>query len=259
MIDLKLSRQLIKEVYIKKLKYEEETLEKITMSEFIEESLMEYLNIKITDMNSEKIPVRLDMYYQDNIFNDKKPDIKPDIKPDNLDYEDISFMNYVYVYMNPFKKLENEIILDISGDIFNFDYEPFYIGKGKGNRMFQHLKLNNSDKNYDKINTINEIISNGGEPIIRIIKNELCDHEAFTLENIIITKLDSLTNIIGGKSKKEKYLYDNKNYTLEYNKNKHLFNLISKGMRNKDIAETLGISERSIYRLKAGLKSNKSI
>ena len=47
MVDLKLSRQLIKEVYIRKLKYERDTLEDITMSEFIEECLMNYLDINI--------------------------------------------------------------------------------------------------------------------------------------------------------------------------------------------------------------------
>ena len=167
MIDLKLSRQLIKIVYLRKLEYEKDNNEKITMSEFIEECLMEYLDISIIDINTEKVPIRLDMYYEDCIYKtdtiinytDTKTDTNQDINLDE-DIEDISFVNYVYVYMNPFKKLENEIILDICGEKFKFDYEPFYIGKGKGNRMFEHLKSNKSDVNKDKIDIINEIIYN---------------------------------------------------------------------------------------------------
>jgi hypothetical protein len=155
MVDLKLSRQLIKEVYIRKLKYERDTLEDITMSEFIEECLMNYLDINIAEMNDEKIPIKLNMYYEGSIFMQEKTDTVTDI---DCEITDISFNNYVYVYMNPLKKLNENIILDISGEKFIFDYEPFYIGKGKGDRMFQHLKENNRDMNDNKKEIIKNII-----------------------------------------------------------------------------------------------------
>ena len=258
MIDLKLSRQLLKSIYLKKMEYEKCNSENITMSEFIEECLMEYLNISIVDINDEKVPIKLDMYYDGSIYTGPTTDIT-DITDTITDTEvenEISFTNYVYVYMNPFKKLDNEIILDISGEKFIFDYEPFYIGKGKGNIIFDHLKSKN-DVNSNKLNLINEIIDNGKEPIVRIIKNELTEYEAYSLENIIITKLNNLTNISGGKSNKTEYTSSNKKTTLEYDKNKYILSLISKGLKNKEISELAGISERTLYRMKSNLKTKK--
>lgn len=248
MIGLKLSRQLVKDIYIKKLKYERDNLENITMSEFIEECLMSYLDINLVEMNDEKIPMRLDMYYESDIFKNYNTD---KITDTDCEITDISFTNYVYVYMNPLKKLNDNIILDISGEKFVFDYEPFYIGKGKGDRMFQHLKESERDVNDSKKEIIKNIKNQGSQPIIKIIKSELSEYESYTLEGIIISKLDNLTNMIGNKSEKIHYKSDIRETSIEYEKNKKLLNLLSKGMKNKDIAKKLGISERTLYRIKS--------
>lgn len=249
MVNLKLSRQLLKSVYLKKLEYENNNLESLTMSEFIEDCLIDYLKLSIVDINNEKVPVSIDMYYENSIYTD----IETNENTDTDDCE-ISFTNYVYVYMNPFKKLENNIILDISGEKFIFDYEPFYVGKGKGDRMFLHIK-DKSGSNQSKIDQIDEIINDGGTPIIRIIKNGLTNFESCRLENIIITKLNSLTNISGGKSNMDNYQIGDKKLTIEYNKNKYILSLIKKGIKNKDISKIVGISERTLYRIKKNIKN----
>ena len=256
MIDLKLSRQLLKVIYQKKMEYEIENSEKVSMSEFIEECLMDHLNISIVDMDLEKAPIKLNMYYEDNIYTEYKNVIKTDIdESEQEEQQDISFVSYVYVYMNPLKKLDNKIILDIEDNKFEFDYEPFYICKGTGNRMFEHLKLKDSDNNLSKKNTIKKILDSNMTPIIRIIKNELSQAEAYALENTIISRLDNLTNITYTKEKNiELKQYKNKENFLEYNKIKVLNDLINKGAKNREISDIMGISERSVYRLKKSLK-----
>ena len=58
---------------------------------------------------------------------------------------------YVYAYLDPRKggKFKYEDI--------EFDYEPFYIGKGKNSRMIRHLNLNN-EHNQLKKNKIKKIV-----------------------------------------------------------------------------------------------------
>ncbi len=95
--------------------------------------------------------------------------------------EDIAdfLKSYVYLYIDP------------------RNGEPFYIGKGKGNRLFAHLV---DIAETQKVSRIAEIHSDGLEPQIDILRYGLSDSEAALVEAAAIDLLgkDKLTNIVSG-------------------------------------------------------------
>lgn len=105
---------------------------------------------------------------------------------------------YVYAYLDP-RKPGTFTYADIS-----FDYEPFYIGKGKGNRFTVHL-VEKSSGNRHKYNKIQSIRKIGAEPIVLKIKEDLTEEEAWDYEYSLIEsigrsvfKTGPLTNLKDG-------------------------------------------------------------
>lgn len=105
---------------------------------------------------------------------------------------------YIYVYLNPLK----------SGEFCfgktRVKYEPFYIGKGSGNRMDIHNKV--IDKhNRLKQNIINKIKLENKNPIIILLYENITEHSAFRLEKHLINEigrrdlgLGTLSNLTNG-------------------------------------------------------------
>lgn len=71
---------------------------------------------------------------------------------------------------------------------------PFYIGKGKGDRIFHHLKDQNAES--EKVQRIDELRKLGKEPILDILKWGLSEDEALLVESTAIDLLGigALTN-----------------------------------------------------------------
>ena len=87
------------------------------------------------------------------------------------------------------------------------DRKIFYIGKGKGNRIFQHAEaaLEETTSNL-KLDTIRSILAEGKEVEHYIIRHDLDEKEAYQLESTLIDMLtyssfnhsNQLTNRIAG-------------------------------------------------------------
>lgn len=90
-----------------------------------------------------------------------------------------SLKSYVYVYIDP------------------RDKHPFYIGKGKGDRLFSHL---DDQSESEKVAHIAEIRRGGQEPRIDLLRYGLSDSEAALVEAAAIDLLGKadLTNRVAG-------------------------------------------------------------
>ncbi len=87
---------------------------------------------------------------------------------------------YIYLYINP-----------LNGSIF-------YVGKGKGNRVFDHLR---DESESQKVSIIREIRAHGEEPQIEILVHGLPDEEtAYCIEAAVIDVIgvQNLANNVRG-------------------------------------------------------------
>lgn len=80
--------------------------------------------------------------------------------------------------------------------------ETFYVGKGKGNRVFNHIKCARDvealDDVSDKIQVIRDISTAGLDVIHVIHRHGLDEKQAFEVEAALIDAYPGVTNIIGG-------------------------------------------------------------
>ena len=87
---------------------------------------------------------------------------------------------YVYIYLDPTKPGNY-----VYGD-YIFNYEPFYVGKGKGNRLFNHIRPHYRLRKCEKSYIINSIYEKGFKPIIFKIKDNMSSEDAYKLEGVLL-------------------------------------------------------------------------
>lgn len=105
----------------------------------------------------------------------------------------------------------SEMALQALGDYYVYGLiDPrtgqfFYIGKGSGNRVFEHERMNLNCRNSNnlRLTTINEIRAEGLEVGKIIINSNLTEEEAFAAEASLINAFNyvsnaGLTNIVAG-------------------------------------------------------------
>lgn len=80
--------------------------------------------------------------------------------------------------------------------------ETFYVGKGKGNRVFSHMKAAVSEEKFDELNdklqTIREIHLAGLDVIHVIHRHGMDEKTAYEVEAALIDAYPNATNIMGG-------------------------------------------------------------
>jgi len=111
---------------------------------------------------------------------------------------------YVYLLVDPVSKI------------------PFYIGKGKRNRVFEHLKgALKEDKESLKYDTIRKLHNQGLKPEHLIVRHGLSESVAYELEASLIDVLGFMrykeTNIAGGHNSVEKGLMTSDEIIRLYN------------------------------------------
>lgn len=124
---------------------------------------------------------------------------------------------YVYIYLDP-RKPGEYVYVDDEGDDLLFYFEPFYVGKGKGNRIFQGFKdpNNTTSKKYK----INEIRKYGVNPIALKIYDNISESISYELEKSTIAK-------IGRESKSDGVLVNKLKGSTSYKRKIEIFKLKS--------------------------------
>lgn len=85
---------------------------------------------------------------------------------------------YVYVLLDPRK------IGPFQYGKYQFNFQPFYVGKGKGKRWTSHLRLNEGSQQKNR--RISEIVHSGSEIEVRYIFETDDEASAYTEESAAI-------------------------------------------------------------------------
>lgn len=110
---------------------------------------------------------------------------------DNNVFKGISLLS-LFVCLNMSELFSPEICEQLRYYVYALqdprDGKIFYIGKGVDNRVFAHAHdaLTDVNRSTDKLDTIRDIIKSGQEVKYYILRHDLDENEAFTVESVLI-------------------------------------------------------------------------
>ena len=103
-------------------------------------------------------------------------------------------MHYVYVYLNPLKRKK------FKTSLCDFDFEPIYVGKGKGSRIYHHLTPKILKTNNHRYNLISKIVETIGldeykkKYVVKVVDN-LPNETALEFEYLLMSELGTRYNV----------------------------------------------------------------
>lgn len=163
----------------------------------------------------------------------------------------IKFMRY-YIYAYVDLESPGNWEYDTSVGTVKFSHKPIYIGKGCGGRMEGHMQGANNGR-------LDELIQRGNIEYFKInLLDNLTSHIAYKIESELIYLIGRedlgtgpLFNESAGinlvEAKKHSQISP---FNLELNKLLYVIEILNNTNSLKEASEILGISERSIYRIK---------
>ena len=199
----------------------------VTFTDMTEEALLSYYNIKLYDMN-----------YEDNSIPDA-------VIINTINTANVGNDYYVYVYYNKRVRINQKV-----GQMF-FEYQPIYVGKGKGSRMYETTKR---ERNLYEL--IDELKETGDFLSIKVLEN-IDEVTAFNVEQVLISAFGKLSNGTGSlynkadgyKNLRKKTMKESESeLNLEYN----VLGMILKNLNENEtlsaVAKKMNITERTLYR-----------
>lgn len=190
----------------------------VNYSELIEEAILEYFNIKLSDFN----------------------DISDLNEYEILNNISLNSQYYVYAYYD----LSKPCKLDV--ELYSFNFEPLYIGvSGDVNRI-----NNIRNRNNLLLEKCNDLI-NKNELGKKIIFRNLTKTEAFEIESNLIKsigRIDIGTGPLYNKNNGNTNQKRNQSSFLECKLIKHILFVLNNTKTIKRAAKKLNISERTLYR-----------